>query len=473
MTERRKDVLAAAAIFAGALAADWSFTSKMFVFEGLARAMPIDVGRWRELTPGNYLAYGPLGWVFHHFLAALGFDQPAVYTLQLLDGLLGALGAAIQFSTLRRLGASRSEAAAWSAALASCFAWWLWSTDAQNYILSAVLLALVFRLLAERLAGGRVPAWAVGLAHAAALTGHVVNAVFVLPAALAIWLTEPKRTRARSLAVYAASFAAAGAAVYGLALGVFVRPQSAAQALRWLAGSANVGATADRVAWHGGLSLWSVGAWLKTTLDVFTTVWTARMLVLGAAIAAASRWRRLSGPRLAAAKVCGAWILSYALIFTSWEPQTLVYRVPDCVPLVTLLWLGLSTPRSGVIVAGVLLAANFFAEIRPRSIAANNPTLQRMLFVKEATPPGCFVTGDGGADELYLPYFAERAPLVLGDYVNDPDALTRRMDAIKARGGIVVVTSRALGDERWGPYFKKKKLEKFAARDGFELYFLR
>lgn len=460
-----------AALFAAALLLDWSLLSKAYVFEGLARALPIDTGRWRELTPGHYVGYGPVGWVFHHLLQALGRDQPAVVSLQLLDGLCGAGGVALQFSSLRRLGASRAAAAAWSMVLAGAYAWWLWSTDAQAYVFSGLLLAAVFRLVVERLAGGKISPKLLGAAHGLALAGHLVNGLFALPIAVALWRTTPRNARGRAFLEYAAAFAATGAALYALALGLFVRPETAERAWRWLQGSAAVGATEDAVAWHGSLSLASAGTWLSTTLGVLTTVTTARWIVLGAAFASFMRLRKSSGLARDAALVCLSWIGAYALVFTSWEPQTLVYRVPEAVPLTILLYLGLRSTGAGAALAAILLAANGAAELVPRSKAENNAALQRMAFIQAHTTPMDFVTGDGGTDELYVPYFAHRPPLVLGQYAGRPEKLEERMKAILARGGGVVITSRALADETWGPFFAKRKLTPIAKReDGFALY---
>lgn len=469
MTPRRNDAALYAGLFLLVLAADWSFLSKAYVFEGLARAMPIDTGRWRALTPGHYVLYGPLGWLFHNLLAALGWTRTAVVSLQVLDGILGAAGAVVFASTLRRLGAPRPAVAAWTAALAAGYAWWLWSTDAQAYIFSALLLSLAFRLAVERLAGGRAAPWALGAALGACLGGHLVNGVFALPLGLCLWLTEPKRRRAPALAAFAASAALCGLLLYALALAVFVRPASVADVLQWLAGSAGVGGTRD-VAWHGGLSYWSVKTWAATTFEVFTPLLPARLLVAGAALAAARGLKRASPLHVNAARLCAAWVAAYALVFTSWEPQTLVYRVPEAVPLTLLLFLGLRGALPGAALAAVLAAANFFSEILPRSRAEHNPALARMAFIKEATRPGDFVTGDGGQDELYIPYFAERPPLVLGRYSGAPASLEAQLKELRARGGRVVATSRALESAEWGPFFKRRKLSKLGEREGFALY---
>lgn len=483
----------AGAVFAAALAADLALRSKSFVFEGLARAMPIDVGRWRDLCPGNYLLYGPLGFCFHHLLALLGLRQPAVYSLQTMDALLGAGGLALYYGVLRRLGAARGAAAAWACVLGASLAWWLWSTDAQNYIFSAFLLMLAFRGLARRLSGEDVAPWKLGALGGLAVLGHVVNVLFAAPIAVCLWLTERRPRRARALGEAAGAFAAAAAAAYALALAVFVRPANWGAAAHWFLGSAAVGGGAAP-RWHGGLSAASLGQWARMTLNVFVSfspafsrppapgwtpavLWAARLAL--AALAAAGAWagfrRRPGRLEPAAAKVCLAWLAAYALVFTSWEPWTMVYRVPDLIPLTTLLFLCARALRRetalGAGLAALLAAGNFGAELYPRSFSSNNDGLRRMQAVKAATREGDWVTGEGGQDELYIPYFAERNPLLLGRFEGRPEALSRFIEGQLAAGRGVYATSDALAQGSWAGYFSRFSLSPAGSDgEGFVVY---
>src|SRR5256885_1683815 len=143
MENSRRDLIYGALLALAALALYAGFLSKAYVFEGLIRAMPMEVpGRWTHLLPGNYLLYGPLGLFFHSVLYLAGWRQPAVHSLQQLDALLGSAGVFIYYHLLRRMKGSVFAAAVWSAILACSLGYWLWSTDAEDYILSTVLLLI-------------------------------------------------------------------------------------------------------------------------------------------------------------------------------------------------------------------------------------------------------------------------------------------------------------------------------------------
>src|SRR5437870_1663225 len=93
MENSRRDLIYGALLALAAFGLYAGFLSKGYVFEGLIRAMPMEVpGRLTHLLPGNYLLYGPLGLLFHSGLYLAGWRQPAVHSLQLMDALLGAIG---------------------------------------------------------------------------------------------------------------------------------------------------------------------------------------------------------------------------------------------------------------------------------------------------------------------------------------------------------------------------------------------
>lgn len=449
--------------------------SKAFVFEGLARAMPIELGRGPELLSGNYLAYGPLGAAFHELLGLLGSRAPAVVSLQRLDALLGGAGLAVFFLIQRELGIGRAAALAWTAALGATLGWWTWSTDAQAYILSALLLQLVFLALARRLSGRGAPAWALGLLHALAMTGHIVNGVFVLPAAYVVAVTAAPSRRRRELLVYGATVAGTVLAAYAAAL-LFVRPDDA---WRWFLGSAS---SAEGVNLRDSWSWRNLGLWLDMSARVLVTrvppldspapaawakpaAWLASAGLAAAAALAASRWRGLPAPRRRAAAAAGLWLLAYALVFTRWEPYTMVYRVTDLPPALLLLSLGCASAPLGALLAAALAAANGAGELLPRTHAGNNPRLGQMELVRAATREGDWVAGEGGGDELYIPYFAQRRPLVIARYRGRPEELRLWVAGRLAAGERVFLTSRVVLDPFWAPRLKSWGLRE-TARDG-------
>lgn len=486
-----QDLLCSGLVALCAAALYLCFLSKSYVFEGLARAMPIDVGRLRELFNGNYLLYGFVGRCFHGLMWGLGFSDLAVISLQRMDALIGAGGLSLYWLTLRLMGADRFLATAWSAVLGLSLGYWIWSTEAENYIFSTFLLNANFLALVYHARGGRIPPVALGALHALAVLGHIVNVLFGFVTA-SFLLSADGRSR-RPLLRYAAALVIGVAAAYGLSLALIVRPASLGEAVRWFLGSAG---TSEGLHWHGVYSLSGLRQWTAMTLNILISfrseglsssglsfleiaLWGAKLILALAAVALVCKARQLTELHRAVARACCVWLAAYALVFTHWEPYTMVYRVSDLVPIVTLLFLGAESSgappawrRGGAALLAVLLGAgNFALEIHPRSLAANNPHLGRMEFLKAHTSEGDWIAGDGGADELYIPYFAQRRPLVIGRYRQRPEELAHLIGALLAGDQAVHVTSRVLADEFWGGYFRRYELKRLARdRNGFEFY---
>lgn len=458
MKARRLDAAVAAALALGGAALYLSFLSKVYVFEGLARAMPIELGEWRRLLNGNYLAYGPLGAAFHGLLGLLGPAPLAVVSLQAMDALIGGLGVAVHYGLQRARGVSRSAAAAWAAALGVTLGWWTWSAEAENYIFSALLVQGLLLALVLRLAGRRVPAAAVGALHALALTGHVVNAVMGPACVYALWRSAEPRRRGRELALYLGTAAALIVAAYAVALAV-VQPE---EPLRWLLGSA---ATSRGLNTRDVWSWANLGVWLRTSArTVVADPWGPGVALLAGA--AAWRLRVAAGLDRAVAAAALLQLLGYALVFTRWEPYTGVYRVPDLPAFILLL--SLAAPARWSAPAGLALAAGLAAAnlgtVTERADASRNPRLARMEALRAASAPEDYAAGEGG-DELYIPYFAQRRPLVLGRLRDSPEGLDRAVAALAEGGRRLFVSRDAVSDPFWGPRLARYRLEP-AASDG-------
>lgn len=452
MRARRLDAAVACSLFAGGATLYLSLLSKVYVFEGLARAMPIELGEWRRLLNGNYLAYGPLGAAFHQLLGLFGPRPLAVVSLQAMDALIGGLGLAVHYAVQRTLGASRPAAAAWAVALGVTLGWWTWSAEAENYIFSALLVQGLFLALALRLSGRRVPAAAMGALHALALCGHVVNAVMAPACLYVLWSTAEPRQRARELALYAGAAAALIGAAYASALAI-VRPDDA---LRWFLGSA---ATSQGLNTRDTWSLANLGVWLGTSARTVVAAPWGPALALPAAGAA---WglRATRGARRGAAVAAGLWLLGYALVFTRWEPYTGVYRVTDLPAFILLLSLAVPARWSapaGAALAALLAAANLGA-VATRADAAKNPRLTRMEALKAVSREGDWAAGEGG-DELYIPYFAQRRPLVLGRFRGRPEAVRKAAADIASHGQSLYLFRDAVMDPFWAPQWASLRLE--------------
>lgn len=461
----------AGAVFAASLLLYLSVRSRFFNFDGVACAIAVDLSDFKHLVHGNHLAYGIVGWAFHALWRLLGYAGPSLYPLQVLDGLLGAAGAAAFCSLLIRLGRAPREAALTAAALAVSHAWWFWSLEAQVYMLGALFAALAAR---EALAEKPRPAL-VGLFHAGAVLGHAGH-LMALPA-LAWALGSRRRAE---LKPYAAALAATLALAYAAAGLLAVRPANPAELKLWLLGSAALGVERG-FAWHGTPLAKGLFDWSRMSLRVFAefvgrsgAAWALGVLLAALPLAAAASGARTLSRE---ARFWLLWLAGYAALFLFWEPYTIVYRVTDLLPLWALASLGLARLKAPARAAALAawtacaLAYNLAFVVRPAADPAGNPDLADAEWVKEAAPKDAWVLTNGrGA--VYIPYFAGRRPINLR-YYDDEAALLARLDAHARAGETVVVSGRALEQKNLRERLERYGLSPLAERDGLGLYWVK
>jgi len=440
--------------------------SYFFNFDGVACAIAVQLGDFRHLVHGNHLAYGVLAWAFDRAWRLLGYQGDTLWTLQVLDALLGAAGAAAFASLLKRAGRGEREALLGALALAVSQAWWFWSLEAQVYMLGALFATLAAR---EALAERPRPI-VVGLLESAAILGHVGHAMAV-PALL--YMLARRRG---SWKPFAASLAASLAAAY-LAAGVFaVRPLDGNDLRLWLLGSAAL--RPDRAfAWHADAPLYALWSWARMTLRVFCdfvgmpgALGAAGLVLAALPLAAAARGAARADR---AARFWLLWLAGYAALYLTWEPSTIVYRVSDLVGLWALASAGLAERRrwaAGALAAWILLAGpyNWATQIRPNADPDANPDYVEARWLASAAPADAWVLVVG-RDQVYTPYFAHLKPLNLR-YLPEEADLDAKLDALEALGETVCATDRALAESGRRAELERYGLERVASRDGESLY---
>ena len=447
--------------------------STFFNFDGVACAIAVELGDLRHLTHGNHLAYGVLALAWVRLWRLVGFAGPALLPLQTLDSLLGALGAGLFCRFLmRRLDCAPRIAAAAAAGLALSFAWWLWSLEAQVYMLGAVCL-----VLAADAAWAREPKpWRTGFFHALAVLGHVGHVMFVFCAAYLLY--RPGRARCLWLR-YGAALALTLLAAYAAAALWCVQPRNLEDMRVWLLGSAAL--PVDRsFTWYTGPTFWrNVVSWLLMTPRVFADPsglawpwaapgWLLCALPLAAAAAGLAGWTR-------EAKACLLWLAGYALLFHSWQPFTMVYRITDLLPLWSLVALcaGTVSWRPWAL-AGWVLAAGLYNGIfliLPQTDPVRNVEYQEALMIARDTPAQAWVVVRARA-QVYVPYFAGRKPLNLRYFEGRPEELARRLEALQSLGMPVYITEATLRESGWADFFHGYDLQAAGAGPGEQLYFI-
>lgn len=445
----RRDALADAALFCAVLLGYLSARSAFFNFDGVACAVAVELSDFKHLVHSNHILYGLLGWAFDRSWRLLGYRGEALYALQALNGLLGAAGAAALARLLRRLGASPREAALGGAALALSYAWWMWSLEAQVYLLGAVPLILAFTAALEE----RPRPALVGLLHALSMLGHAGHCM-AAPALAWLLLAGPRGRR--GVAAYVGWAAAAVLAVYVPAVLLAVKPASGREFSLWLMGSAAIGQSRS-FEWHANMPpLESLRHWGLNTLRVFCDFARAEgaAKALGIALAALPLASAVCAFRRPAREdqALGLWLGGHALIYTSWEPSTIVYRVSDLPALWALAWRGLDELDVPPKARGAALAAwaaaaglyNWQVSIGPDCDPRNNVEYMEALALRESTPPEAWLVANARS-QVYYPYFAHRRHVNLR-YYGTPEALAARVAALEAAGEPVYATERTLAD---------------------------
>lgn len=425
------------------------FHSTFYNFDGVACAIAVETTDYAHLVHGNHLGYGLAGLAFYRLWQLLGYQGPALLALQTMDSMLGGIGIGLFCAILIRLKIPRLTCAAAASCLALSLAYWLWSLEAQVYMLGVVFILLA---LDEALMENPRPA-VLGLWHALAILGHAGHIMF-LPVAV---------YRLRHRTRYALTLGIILAAAYGAAALFFVRPHSYEDWRIWLLGSAAL--TTDRsFRWHGGALGESLTSWAFMTLRIFSDQTLVRgparlfAYALSAAALIAAAYAALTlrrGGRRTVVLTALIWLASYALLFSSWEPYTIVYRISDLIAFWLLIALAAQRlPKAGAAaLAAWAMAAGVFNGLTAIASYADplrNKAYQEALWIKTVTPENAWVVA-AGLGQVYIPYFAQRRPLSM--------QRLNRLDDLAAAGEPVFISSRTLYAAHWSGVFQEYGLQ--------------
>ncbi len=447
-----------AAVFFAVLFLNLSIRSVFYNFDGIACAIAVELNDFKHLVHGNHLAYGFVGWCFDKIWRLFGYQGQALLSLQALDAVLGAAGAAVFSSLLRRMGRGEREAILGAAALAVSHAWWFWSLEAQVYMLGCLFACMAAR---ESLSDQPRPA-TVGLWHALAILGHVGH-VMAFPA-YAYALT---RKKGRGAVGPYMLFSFVAVTIPYLLAGYFaMQPSSFNDVKLWLLGSAAL--TDDRsFLWHSVPVGQALHAWSRMSFRVFTEfvglkglAWICGVVLAVLPIVAVAR---AVADRSREAKFWLLWLAGYALLFLAWEPFTIVYRVSDLIGLWALATLGLtalpSRWRLGLLSTWIVaaFAYNLHYTVLPASRFENNPDLVEAEWTKMSAPPEAWMLVNNRG-VVYIPYFTARRPVNLR-YLPEEKQLHARIDMLITAEQVVYVSGRTLEEPG-----VREKLERYGLK---------
>lgn len=147
-----------------------------------------------SLVHPNHLIYNLVGYVFYRALQLVGFNLRAVTALQILNSLCSALTVVVLFRILKETLRSIYYAITLTLLFAFSATWWKYSTDANAYIPSILLLLLSFCFALPRRKPNPILA---ALIYALSLCLHQMAIVFFPVLVFAIFVQDealpPKR----------------------------------------------------------------------------------------------------------------------------------------------------------------------------------------------------------------------------------------------------------------------------------------
>lgn len=394
MTDQ-KDRAVTLAVFAGVLLVYSAFVTRNYYWDGIHFAHTIEnAASYRELLHPNHLIYNFVGYFLYSAVDLVIPGTRALYVLQYLNCVLGALCAVVLFRILRSVLGSVRVAAALAFLFAFSATWWKYSTDADAYVASVLFLLICFYLVLPR---QKPRPLAVAALHVGAMCFHQL-AVFFIPVIVAGLLFQtrdlPNKKRIASVATYMATAGAATLAAYAAAFCWITGGLDPAGFLKWVTSySPEIGfvfnaAESLKYTVRGTGQLFFGGRF-----GFLNEVPTALAIVVFMLMAASLVWllqglvRKKGESQLAAASpsqkpviiLCLLWIATYLVFLFFFIPQATFYRLFYFPALIVLIGIAINRlgPKAARLlppVAAIVALANFLFYIYPHSrVRAGTP----------------------------------------------------------------------------------------------------
>ncbi len=370
----------------------------------------------------NHLFYSALGYVLYSAAMSCGLTMRAITVLQVFNALISAAAGYVMYGLAKRLSSSGSIAL-FSWLLFACGAtWWKFSTDADSYILSILLLLLAAMFLFED--PPRLVAAAV--CHTLAMLFHELAIFMYLPviAAIALDRRRSKKARCWIAIAYVAGTSFCVSAAY-----LFCYAQADRRAypslVKWITSYASDSGFTYSVRQIVGSYFTTyvrlfVGGKLGFLRDYFSVAVCLSLCVcLGAAVWAFYLLRRPDRdtgvqPNRRAAILLWVWLLAYAIFLACWDPGSAFHKLFVWPPIVLLIGIyiadnaTLRERRKAFVALAVAVAAwNFGMFIYPHSHASADPVLALAQRVDKELPKHATIYYQVlDPDDWYLEYFA-------------------------------------------------------------------
>jgi hypothetical protein len=411
------------------------FPTKSYYWDGITFAQAIEdaPGADVSLAHPNHLIYSYVGYYFYRVVRGFGVELRAITALQILNSVLGAASAAVFFVILRDALRSVYLSVCLTVLFAFSATWWKFSTDANAYVPSVLLLLVCFWLvLPER----KPRPLLLALVFFAALCFHQLAVIAYPVFALGVYLQDGSLT-IKKRAVNAIAFSVAAfvliVAAYAIVFYLATGSLGLVRFWRWTTYFSPDAETAFHFWSNLGYSLRGhvrlfFGGRFNLLRGLMNPGVVLLLVVLAVAIVSLiaavlwnllSRNRRLGHARLMPRQktvvlLALVWAFSYLVFLFFWLPQNTFYRLFYLPALVLLLGLALAAVRRvgvrrtyvvALFVAAVSLA-NFLFVIYPFSHVEKFPPLAFALERSREWPKGTVVYyGATNSDASLVRYF--------------------------------------------------------------------
>lgn len=415
------------------------FPTKNYYWDGITFAQAIEAAPQihPSLVHPNHLIYNLVGYVFYRALQLVGFNLRAVAALQILNAFCSALTAVLLFLILR--GTLRSVYYAITLTLLFAFSatWWRFSTDADAYIPSILVLLLSFSFALPQRKSKPV---LVAVLYAISLCLHQM-AILVYPVlVVAIFIQNDALIRKRRLINCLLFTVIAG----GLTLGAYVfsfylltGAFNAGKFWRWTLSYSpdenfafrpwiNLGFTLrehSRLFFGGRLN--AISGLINPFIVLLMIAWVGLFLTLAVKVVRSIRnpgWAWLKAinqdtVRRKLALICLLWTFVYLIVLYLYIPHHAFYRLFYLPALIMLLGLvldsyqlvtGSSRKYRLAMFVALFAITNFLTVIFPSAHVEKYPPLALALEMNKVWPRNTVVYyGSANSDNSLVKYFNE------------------------------------------------------------------
>jgi hypothetical protein len=421
-------------LFSAILIVYLAVPTRNYYWDGIGFAQTIeDSASFRPgLVHPNHLVYNLAGFALYRAVHAIGWNTRALTVLIAANSILSALTAVVVFETL----VSSSSSIYLSCVLALLFAfsatWWKFSTDANAYIPSVLLLVMCcYRLLP----GIRCRPVLLGALHGGAMLFHELAVLFYPVVVVGILIQSRGSCRQCGLR---------RAALYTFVALLMVVPAYVA-AFYWSESHLDVTAMRRWITYHDpavGFSMhlaWNFWRTLRGEAQLLLGTkaslikhesFSLALLVLALTLALLTCaksigrrrevWQLLANARKADRSlllIVGLWIVVYLVFLFFWLPQTTFYRLfylPALILAIGVLWTPYEsnrrTPRSycAALFLATFALVNFAVVIFPLSKVENTVPVSFAERMHPRWPAGSVIYQDAFGNTIndwYIRYF--------------------------------------------------------------------